>query len=822
MDKIKQKSLAPKTGKWDVIKRRFIGIWILVLSFGIICILIINAYNAYQVKKRTVPKPQITQVTSQKELVTADMHSLGAQILPQIHSVKSSPSLYPELSVDKTGSQTYEEGLVAEGNHQWEKAIQIYQEELKKKPNQPDLWKRIADISNHLKRYGEAAEAFKKAIQLQPSKASYYAELAVTYQAMKKFDDALMAIHSAVELKPNNPDYLRRQTQMAKDAAITAEMKKDWPKALAIYKSMIEKNANQPELWKKIAELETVLKNYDKAIDALKQAIRLQSTNLNLYILLSDVYIAHHQIPEAFDIIEEALKQDPNKISLLLKKAQAAIGLKAYDLADDTYQHILCLDIINKDALLGSAQLLSMRNSLDKAAIAFHDFLMLYPDEKNIWIDYAKIQSWRGAYPEAFEIIEVYRCRFGETEEYLAEKARLLALDGYYEQALSLVDALLEKKPNDFDLHYTRIIALKGDNQFDQALTGLDFISEHYPDHNKDIEGLNKFITRSLRSHINFDPYTYYDSVKIRVTGSQIFGEYFVCPDLSFIYGVKHEKLTAPINSGFQTFDNHQSIWDASQGGGFCYHVTNYLDTSAQIGIGEIQRRKNYVLYELNAHYRTDDILDMTFQKGQNLYSNLRDLRNSRVLFAISPLSVSLGILQFYNRLAVSLRLGERVFINASGEYDTFSDHNKLWFFNIQPRVTAMNSQYFNVDLGLYGLSYGFAREANNGYYSPLSYQLYQATAMITFKASENMNFVLAAAAGEQRDNVMEEFEFAGDLSFKAIFGLFSDWQFILSANALSRNGAFNLGNDLRGNNMGTGGFLYNQYTFEGILTKRF
>lgn len=213
----------------------------------------------------------------------------------------------------------------------------------------------------------------------------------------------------------------------------------------------------------------------------------------------------------------------------------------------------------------------------------------------------------------------------------------------------------------------------------------------------------------------------------------------------------------------------------------------------------------------------------MGFQKGQNLYSNLRDLRNSRDLYAISPLSVSLGILQFYNRANLAYRPTATGYIDISAEYDTFSDGNKLKYVDAFPHVMAYNSQYFNVELGLYGQVYGFSQQLNNGYYSPLSYQLYQATTIITFKASDDINFILTAATGQQRDNNMEEFEYAGDISLKAIFGIFSDWQLVLTANGLSRIGVDNLGGlNTPPNTAGTRGNLYNQYTFEGILTKRF
>lgn len=807
--------------KKEIIKRRVLGI---IFIFLILCVIFFAVLNLIERKMR------VKHETRKK---------------------------YEEIVIPSKDEELVHEGLAAEGRAEWDKAVDFYKESLKINPNQPELLERIANIKNQFEEYPEALRAIKALIKLQPDNKAAYINLANIYQAMHEPMKALEAVKEAVKLDPDNIDYLKSQAIIANEVgnlalaeesyqkilslfpldaiaraelkkiqsqieaaktlpawalgplgqALAAEGRKEWDLAIRIYEKELAKKPNQPDIWKRLSDIQIFLKRYTKAAEALRKAIQYQPKNLELYIALSDVYAANKEPLKAFYTVECALKQDPSHIILLLKSAAFATQLKYYDIANETYQFVLCLKPNHKDALLGVAQLLVARNWLDEAIHAYHYYLFHYPDSKTVWIDLAKVRSWQGNMNASFKAMEVYRNLFGETQEYWTEKARLFAMADYPREALCILDSILCQHPEDFDNLFTRALAYHSNHEPCCALLGIEELCRRFPDKKQDIESLNKVVKKPIRSDINLNPFFYYDNQQVHVSGVLAYGQHFVNPNTSLRFGQKYENLRGQQGSGLETYDGYSSISDGSQWIGAVTRVSPLLEVGGLMGIGEIQRRKSYFLYEANMQVKPYDYLEIGFQQGRNLYSNLLDLQQSRTLYAVSPRSVSLGILQNYNRAVVTLRPTDRIYVVGIAEYDTFTDKNALQYFVVSPRSTVLNSQYLNVEMGMYNVWYGFIKRPDNGYFSPRRYRLFQATSAAVLKVNEDCNIILSGSLGRQQDETMPDFEFAGDITLKAVIGIFQDWQLTVTAVALARRSP---------------GLLYKQYTFETILTRRF
>ena len=93
------------------------------------------------------------------------------------------------------------------------------------------------------------------------------------------------------------------------------------------------------------------------------------------------------------------------------------------------------------------------------------------------------------------------------------------------------------------------------------------------------------------------------------------------------------------------------------------------------------------------------------------------------------------------------------------------------------PRRTVLRTQNFNLDLGLLGWWFGFAKDLNNGYYNPSAYQRYAVTGIGYWKLSENNGISLYTALGVQKDNTMGSFQDGEDVAVQGIFGIFRDWE---------------------------------------------
>ncbi len=110
---------------------------------------------------------------------------------------------------------SYEAGLKAEREGQWQKALEIYRSAAKNEPENADLWKKIGDIEWSLGDAAKAADAYQKEADLSPRDAVLLARLSRAYAVANEPAYAFEPIRRAVELDPDNIEYLRALGQIA-------------------------------------------------------------------------------------------------------------------------------------------------------------------------------------------------------------------------------------------------------------------------------------------------------------------------------------------------------------------------------------------------------------------------------------------------------------------------------------------------------------------------------------------------------------------------------------------------------------------------------
>lgn len=513
-----------------------------------------------------------------------------------------------------------------------------------------------------------------------------------------------------------------------------------------------------------------------------------------------------HTVPQAPDIksdlntdnTAEANAPSTGNLSRLQTQAEKAMEKKYYNLAAEYYCEMLQIKPNNKDALLGLISVDVNNEDLNNADDRYKHFLCLFPDSKTVWIDYAKLKSWNGDYIASFKLLDVYKERYGVTNEYLSEKARVFSMLGYPEQALCLVEPLLCKTPNDYELLFTEASALQGNREPRAALNAWCDIEERFPK-NEDNKYLRYAIWTPNRSELNFAFYGYHDTDSINMRRGWIAGKYFINPETSLIYGLKQDRQTANIDSGLEPINGGRGIWDNAEWLGLSLQATPKLNVGGLFGIGSIQHQRSFFRYDFNATHDPNDFTEWFFQHGQELY-------------AWSPRAVSLRILQKYNRLQLNWQPHPQRFLEVHGELNRYSDGNFERSVYLYPHGTILANQYLEFDLGPYAFWQSFTEDLDNGYYDPHTYQLYELMAHFTLKPSDNINYIVSLGVGTQKDETMIQPGLAGDIGFKAIFGIYCDWQFIIDANISARNGS-----SLTAQNG-----IYRQYTIEAILTKRF
>jgi tetratricopeptide (TPR) repeat protein len=751
-------------------------------------------------------------------------------------------------------------GLRAEMQGQWADAVEIYKQALKVNPAQAHLWERIADIrATQLKTPDGAAEALREAVKYAPNDARLHHKLSQAYAAVQNGPGALAAIARAVELEPNNLTYLRARGDIATWTGYYAVAMDSYERVLAVaptdagallgaaragarggkpdaavprYRAYLAQHPDDKDVTLEYMEVEAergntqAVQEYDAryrerfgeskaywlrmadiyalggdaaaSSAALKAASRLDPQDAALAYREAQSYPSEKDAVDSAAAIERAVELDPKNLEYLRARADLAAWRGDYAMALDSHQRILALAPDDAGAHLGIARVHYWRSRLGDSANAYRDYLAKHPDVAAPWMEYIVVVTEMGDYARAMELLEDYRKRFGDNVAYRKQKARVLAWAERPTPSLGIVRELEPTLPGDFELGYTRTVALHYAHRPREALASLDEVARLRPDSKETID-LGRFIRTPLRSNatVGFGYFTGSDDVTLRHAGVR--GEYVFNPETRLFGGADRQRISADVGSGYEKPDGGTSIGYNRAWIGVQHRYSPKLSVDAQIGGGSAESDSRFI-YEVGADIQPTDELAMRLSHRDDLH-------------AVSPLAAKLGIERRANTLDATWAPDLRYTIASRFAYDTFSDGNDRWEVELAPRRAFMRTQRLNLDIGISGRWFGYDEDPGNGYYSPSSYERYALTAFTYWKISDDDGVSVTISAGPYKDSTMNGFRSGGDIVAEGFFGLYRDWFLDVKA-ALSNYGGGATGG------AGTGG--YRSSLFEISLTRRF
>ncbi len=746
-------------------------------------------------------------------------------------------------------------GLRAEMRGQWADAEKIYRRALETNPAQANLWERIADIrATQLKNPAGAADALREAVKYAPTDARLYYKLSQALAAAQQGPAALSAINSAVELASGNRTYLLARGEIAlwvgrypvaidsfgrvliaapRDAdallgfaraaarsgrkASAASRYRDYLEqhpqdkvAMLEYMELEAERGNtqavqeydalyrqrfgtSKEYWLRMADIYALGNNALASSAALKEASRLAPLDHALLYRLAQSYPSEKEAKDAAAAIERAVKLDPKNPEYLRTRADLAAWRGDYDTALDSHRRILAIAPDDPGARLGIARVQYWRSQLDESARAYRDYLARQPGVATAWMEYIVVVTELGDYARAMELLEDYREKFGDNVAYRKQKARVLAWADRPTRALGLVDELAPTLRDDYELGYTRTIALHYAHRPREALASLADVALLRPD-SKETADLTRFIYTPLRSNATFDLGYESASDDITLRHAGLRGEYVINPETRLFGGTDRRAIHAKAGSAYVKPDGGTSIGYNRAWLGIRHRTSPRLSLDGQIGGGTAEGDGRF-LYEVGADMQPSDELALRLSRRQDL-------------FAVSPRAARLGIERRANTLDATWTPDLRWTLASRAGYDTFSDGNDRWEAELAPRRAFLRTQRLNLDLGVSGRWFGYDRDPGNGYYAPSLYQRYAVTAFTYWKISDDDGVSVAFSYGPHKDNTMSGFRAGGDIVAEGFFGIYRDWFLDVKAGLSNYGGGTTAG--------------YRSHMVELSLTRRF
>ncbi|GAB4330382.1 MAG: hypothetical protein Kow0099_00930 [Candidatus Abyssubacteria bacterium] len=542
---------------------------------------------------------------------------------------------------------------------------------------------------------------------------------------------------------------------------LAAEMAGEWEKAIEIYEETLKRDPNRADLWIRISDIEAHLGNEMRAAETLGKAAELRPDDADVQYRASNAWAAADQPEPALNAIERALELDPDNIDYLKAHAELANWAGRSRLAAKSYQRIMELAPGDDVNLLHYARSCSWGGELDEAVIAYREYLSRHPEERGVHIEHAHVEAWRGNYDASLRILENYREQFGETRQYRETKARVLAWAERPTLAFEYIAPLLEETPDDYEVNYSKTIALHHDNRPREAVQSLDTLTVLRPA-SKETYDIRRFVITPLRSNITFLTDFYTDSDDLDRYHGAAEGAYYVSPETRLEAGIETDYLEAERGSGLEHTDGSEHAWHHRGWLGAYHRFTPDLALDGFLGIADAED-KTRPSYGIGADYEPRDNLYFRLQRDYGFY-------------VVSPRSISRGVRRGANALFTQWEPDLLYTIVAQMGFDDFSDSNTRWEAILAPRRAVLRAEDFNLDLGVRGQWYGFEDEdPDNGYYDPEFYQSYMATAYGYWKISDDDGVSLALEAGAIKDNDLDDFRFAWGANAEGIFGIYRD-----------------------------------------------
>ena len=251
-------------------------------------------------------------------------------------------------------SRVLERGLAAEMDGRWSDALETYHTELRRNPDEADLWLRIAEIEARLGRTEQSIAALVRASEIQPA-AGTFERLSQAYAAAGHALPATRAVEAALALQPENEQYLRAHARLATwagdyraaqrsyrklrqrapgDAELTLALARvcvwggSTDAAVAYYREYLAHAQAAPDVWLELARAESWRGNFADAVATLESFRQAVGATPDYTRELAATLARGSRPREALDHIDALLPASPGDYELHLSRTIALARLR--------------------------------------------------------------------------------------------------------------------------------------------------------------------------------------------------------------------------------------------------------------------------------------------------------------------------------------------------------------------------------------------------------------------------------------------------------------------------------------------------------------
>jgi tetratricopeptide (TPR) repeat protein len=354
-------------------------------------------------------------------------------------------------------------------NRQYDRAIRIYQEILKRSPKSESSYGNWGICLFMQKRYEEAIEKFKKAIEINPKSSNAYMYWGICSEKLGRYDEAIKTLKKSLIIAPTSGDALwhlgyclipseqydeainnlKKVIEINPNSAAAygvwgdcLRFKELYQEACEKYQKAIEVDPSYSHAYKNWGYALFEQKSYKEAEEKYKKALEVDPQLSNAYELWGRGLGEQGNYQGAIEKLKKALEIDPKSELAYSYWGRYLCDLKRYDEAIEKYKKILEINPNSEIAYGLWGDCLRNQKCYDEAIKKYKMALEIAPGSEDVIKCWAHCLIESERYNEAIKLIEDHTKTLDNCSVLLAYGESLFKLERYAD-ALTQFEKLL-------------------------------------------------------------------------------------------------------------------------------------------------------------------------------------------------------------------------------------------------------------------------------------------------------------------------------------------------------------------------------------------
>lgn len=268
---------------------------------------------------------------------------------------------------------SFQLGLQAQQNQNYEQALTFYNQVLEGHPNYEQALNNKGLIYLLNKDYSQAQSNFEQVLAIDPTHGESLFNLGTLYQQQSDFHQAIEYYQQVLQVNSNHLNSLYNLGTIYELAY------RDYPQAINYYQQCLTHQPNFHLAHLRMAKLYHQQANYLKAIEHYLVVLKLKPELVALYNNLGVALLESGQFNEAETILLSAAQKIPNSPQILANLGNLYLKQQRWEKAKDFYQQALANDPQNLQAYQGLGNVYKAREEHFQAIQYFEKALTIQP-----------------------------------------------------------------------------------------------------------------------------------------------------------------------------------------------------------------------------------------------------------------------------------------------------------------------------------------------------------------------------------------------------------------------------------------------------------